>query len=85
LEGQRQIATAEMERDQAVALIKAKALSQQLATHVQARNAAAVQEAQASAQAVKIVAQGIFFLLFPFPSSSSFSFLLVVLYFFFFK
>ncbi len=62
LEGQRQIATAEMERDSAVALIKAQAASQQFATEVQARNTAAIADAQSKAQSVKIVAQGTFHL-----------------------
>ncbi len=59
LEGQRLIATAEMDRDSAVRLIKARAASKQLATEVQARNTAAISEAQAKAQAAKINAQGI--------------------------
>jgi hypothetical protein len=59
LEGQRQIATAEMERDSAVAMIKAQAASKQLATEVQAKNTAAISDAQSKAQSAKIVAQGI--------------------------
>jgi regulator of protease activity HflC (stomatin/prohibitin superfamily) len=58
LEGQRQIATAEMERDSAVSIIKAQAASKQLATEVQAKNNAAISDAQSKAQAAKIVAQG---------------------------
>jgi len=57
LEGQRQIATAEMERDSAVAMIKAQAASQQLATEVQAKNTAAISDAQSKAQAAKICAR----------------------------
>jgi len=58
LAGQRQIATAEMERDSAVTMIQARARAAQLGTDVQARNTAAIADAQSKAQAAKIVATG---------------------------
>jgi hypothetical protein len=69
LEGQRQIATAEMDRDQAVMMIKTQAAAKQLATEVQAKNNASISDAQSRAQSAKIVAQGtsLFFVSFSSP------------------